>query len=254
MRLPQWLHGAVTADGGEVRPCSAALVFVARFFEGGRLGRSPFRKSQEGLVVRFQIVVALVLCSRQVPGVGRMRGGPSNGLEDCSSEFRHRRGRPERPGGTGVSPHDPVFGPLHHDRLAFRGGRARAARQDRAFVGDEQRRGCDRTRAGGRRARVRARLYGAPRIERECGRRTSARPPIQAVYRKARFLAAEKRPDRHRSPSRSPRLMDPQCETEASVAIVPSPRSRTRRCTRRPREKRGGYRLGSGIPRKRAAF
>src|SRR4051794_30469693 len=164
MGLPQWLHGAVTADGGEVRPCSRRFGFCRSLFRGrapwqialSKIPRGPCREIPDccragsllssGTGASAECAEAratgwrIAVLSFVIAAAGR--SARRNWRITARSCFR---ASPPRPTG-------------------FRGGRARAARQDRAFVGDEQRRGCDRTRAGGRRARVRARLYGLPAL------------------------------------------------------------------------------------------
>src|SRR3954470_5824200 len=97
MRLPQWLHGAVTADGGEVRPCSRRFGFCRSLFRGRAPWQIALSKIPRGPCREMPDCCRAGSLLSSGTGVGRMRGGPSNGLEDCSSEFRHRRGRPERP-------------------------------------------------------------------------------------------------------------------------------------------------------------
>src|SRR4051794_1075376 len=144
-----------------------------------------------------------------------MRGGPSNGLEDCSSEFRHRRGRPERPEEL-----------AYHRTILFSGlstttdwrfeedGRELRVRIGPSLATNSGEVAIEHARAGG----------GLPCAlgyqVRDLVRSGAARDRIEPV-RAARFSDPGSlsvgafsrgpctRPDRHRSPSRSPRPLDP---------------------------------------------
>lgn len=131
-------------------------------------------------------------------GVGRMRGGPSNGLEDCSSEFRHRRGRPERPEEL-----------AYHRTILFSGlstttdwrfeedGRELRVRIGPSLATNSGEVAIEHARAGGGLPcalgyQVRD-LVRSGELEIVLSRFEPPASPIQAVYPSARFLAARVR-------------------------------------------------------------